>query len=187
MSRHLTILGNRGGVMTRLHGDESPSRWLASRIADQPDGIQAIDLACGAGRHTRLMAPRLHVLAIDRDTSAVTSLSGLANVRVLCADLETSIWPLNDHKVDLVVVSNYFWRPSLSRVFDLVRPGGWLLYETFSEGNGQYGKPSNPDFLVRKGELLAAIPPGWIIHEHWQGLIQDPKPAMRVRLAAECR
>lgn len=169
------------------HGNEAPSSWLTSHIADRPDGIEAIDLACGTGRHTRLMAPRLHVLAIDRDPHALASLSDQFNVSVLLADLETPTWPLLNHKVDLVVVSNYFWRPCLAHVFDLVRPGGWLLYDTFSEGNEQYGKPSNPDFLVRRGELLAAVPPRWTIHEHWQGFTAHPKPAMRVRLAAECR
>ena len=32
-----------------------------------------------------------------------------------------------------------------------------LVYETFALGNQSVGKPSNPDFLLRPGELLDAV------------------------------
>ena len=32
-----------------------------------------------------------------------------------------------------------------------------LIYETFMLGNERYGKPSNPNFLLRPGELLEAF------------------------------
>jgi hypothetical protein len=35
--------------------------------------------------------------------------------------------------------------------------GGALIYETFMVGNERFGKPSNPDFLLRPGELLQAF------------------------------
>jgi hypothetical protein len=35
-----------------------------------------------------------------------------------------------------------------------LQPGGVLIYETFALGNESVGKPSNPDFLLRHGELL---------------------------------
>ena len=170
-----------GGV----HGSEPPSPWLVEQLAAQPDGLTAIDLACGAGRHTRLMAPRFQVIAIDRNASVLTPLAELPGVKTLCHDLESAHWPLAASMADLVIVSNYFWRPHLQHVFQLVRPGGWLLYETFSEGNGQFGKPSNPDFLVRHDELLTAVPADWTVHAHWQGYTEIPNPAMRVRLAAQ--
>ena len=37
-----------------------------------------------------------------------------------------------------------------------VDDGGVLIYETFAVGNQSVGKPSNPDFLLRRGELLEA-------------------------------
>ena len=54
-----------------------------------------------------------------------------------------------------VVVTNYLWRPILDDVARAVAPGGWLLYETFAVGNERFGHPTNPDFLLRPGELLA--------------------------------
>jgi hypothetical protein len=53
-----------------------------------------------------------------------------------------------------VIVTNYLWRPILDDLVGLVAPGGWLLYETFAVGNERFGRPTNPDYLLRPGELL---------------------------------
>ena len=55
------------------------------------------------------------------------------------------------------VVSNYLWRALFGHIVQSVAPGGVLLYETFAQGNESVGKPSNPDFLLRPGELLHAF------------------------------
>jgi hypothetical protein len=55
-----------------------------------------------------------------------------------------------------VLVTHYLWRPILPAVVGAVASGGVLIYETFAVGNQRFGKPSNPDFLLRHGELLAA-------------------------------
>ena len=55
-----------------------------------------------------------------------------------------------------MVVTNYLWRPLLPTIVASVDDGGVLIYETFSQGNASVGKPSNPDFLLRPGELLQA-------------------------------
>jgi hypothetical protein len=55
--------------------------------------------------------------------------------------------------IDAIVVANYLHRPR-SRI--LTRwPDGVLLYETFARGNEVYGRPSNREFLLEPGELLA--------------------------------
>ena len=43
-------------------------------------------------------------------------------------------------------------------LLESLAPGGILIYETFAAGNGQFGKPSNPDFLLKPGELLEYRP-----------------------------
>ena len=35
-----------------------------------------------------------------------------------------------------------------------VKPGGWLIWETFADGQQTIGRPSRPDFLLQRGELL---------------------------------
>jgi hypothetical protein len=67
-------------------------------------------------------------------------------------DLEdTNIWGFADDGFDIVIVANYLYRPRLDDLLGLVRPGGYLAYETFATGNEVFGRPSNPDFLLQDG------------------------------------
>jgi rhodanese-related sulfurtransferase len=56
-----------------------------------------------------------------------------------------------------VVVVDYLWRPLLPVIVASVAPGGLLLYETVAVGNECFGRPRNPDFLLRPGELRDAV------------------------------
>lgn len=56
-----------------------------------------------------------------------------------------------------MIVTNYLWRPLLPAIVAAVAADGLLIYETFAAGNEQLGRPSNPDFLLRPGELLEAV------------------------------
>jgi hypothetical protein len=57
-----------------------------------------------------------------------------------------------------------------------------LLYETFAVGNETVGRPSNPDFLLRPGELLA-VAEGLRIVAYEDGFLDAP-PRFVQRLAA---
>ncbi|VVE05438.1 class I SAM-dependent methyltransferase [Pandoraea cepalis] len=138
------------------HGTGAPSPWLVRWAHLMPSGGRALDLACGQGRHARWLASRgMHVIAVDRDEAALATMSMLANVTTLTADLEGAPWPLAEgERFDAVIVTNYLHRPLFSRIAASVAPGGVLIYETFARGNERYGKPSNPQFLLAPGELL---------------------------------
>ncbi|VVD95837.1 SAM-dependent methyltransferase [Pandoraea communis] len=144
------------GVPGTMHGVGAPSPWLVRWAHLIPSGARALDLACGHGRHARWLAARgAQVTAVDRDEVALATMSMLANVTTLVADLEGAPWPLAEGTTfDAVVVTNYLHRPLLSRIAASVAPGGVLIYETFAQGNERYGKPSNPLFLLAPGELL---------------------------------
>ena len=139
------------------HGEEPPSPWVLRFCGLTAEGGSVLDLACGHGRHARWFAQRGHrVLAVDRSAEALASLSGVAGVQTLCADIEGQPWPLPGRTFDAVVVTNYLWRPLLPAIVQSVAPGGVLIYETFAAGNETVGKPSRPDFLLQPGELLQA-------------------------------
>ena len=95
----------------------------------------------------------LKVSAVDRDAQALATIEA----PVIChvADLEAGVWPFAGERFDAVIVTNYLFRPRFSEMCGLLAPGGLLIYETFARGNERYGKPSNPDFLLEPGELLA--------------------------------
>ena len=133
----------------------APSAWVQRWSHLVPAGARVLDVACGSGRHVRWFVQRgCLVTGVDRDTAATQLLR--ASAEIIDADIEAGPWPLGGRQFDAVVVTNYLWRPRLADVITCVAPQGVLLYETFAAGNETVGKPSNPNFLLRPGELLAA-------------------------------
>ena len=131
------------------------SPWVREWARLIPAGGEVLDLACGSGRHARhLAALGFRVLGVDRDATALAGLDGVAGVTTRLADLEGAAWPFGGRTFSGVVVTNYLHRPLLGLLVDAIAPGGVLIYETFAAGNERFGKPSNPDFLLRPGELL---------------------------------
>lgn len=116
---------------------------------------RVLDVACGSGRHLRwLAAEGFAVTGVDRDATALASLQGTS--RCITADIENGPWPLAGERFDAVVVTNYLWRPLWAALRASLADGGVLICETFAQGNEAFGKPSNPNFLLRPGELLEA-------------------------------
>jgi SAM-dependent methyltransferase len=141
-----------------------------------------LDVACGEGRHSRFFLERGHdVVAIDIDTSRMSEHSRLKLVE---ADVENSDWPLPGASFDAVVVTNYLHRPLLDRLVDSVAFGGVLLYETFARGNERFGRPSNPDFLLRPGELLDLARPSLRVVAYEDVTVTEPRPAALQRICA---
>lgn len=145
-----------------------------------------MDLACGQGRHSRLLARAGYdVLAVDRNGEALAALGAVKGVATRQLDLEGERWPLDGESFDGVVVTNYLWRPRWPALANLLAPGGVLIYETFMVGNERYGKPSNPDFLLRPQELLDfAREQGWSALAYEEGYTEQPKPAQRQAICA---
>jgi SAM-dependent methyltransferase len=167
------------------HDSTTASGWIARFAAAVPPG-PVLDLACGAGRHLRYFRAAAHpVTGLDRDLSGVRDLAGADGVELIEADLEAgAAWPLGGRQFMAVVVTNYLWRPLLPAIVGAVAPSGWLLYETFAQGNEQYGRPRNPDFLLRPGELLAAVEGRLAVVAYEHGRIEQPRTAVIQRIAA---
>jgi SAM-dependent methyltransferase len=167
------------------HGEpRAASPWIERFAGLVPVGGAVLDLAAGGGRHTRFFLGRGHpVLAVDRDIGA---LAGIADARLTClqADLESAPWPLGDRRFAGVVVTNYLHRPLLPRLVEAVAERGALLYETFAQGNEAFGRPRNPDFLLRPGELLEAVRGKLTVLAYEHGRVDRPRPAAIQRIAA---
>lgn len=162
--------------------DTPPSLWLRRWPEAVRAGDTALDLACGSGRHLRyLVGAGMQVTGVDRDPAALAPLRGLAEI--IEADIENGPWPLAGRQFDLVLVTNYLWRPLLPAIVDAVAPGGWLLYETFAIGQERIGRPSRPEFLLKPGELLEACKPLRIV-AYEEGLEQAVNLRCVQRVAA---
>jgi SAM-dependent methyltransferase len=146
-------------------------------------GGPVLDLAAGGGRHVRLLRERgFAVRAVDRDASELLRFAG-PGCEIVEIDLESGAhWPLGGG-YDWIVVTNYLYRPLLTAIGRALAPGGTLIYETFAFGNKRFGRPQNPDFLLRPGELLAAFA-GLTVVAFEQGEVARPRPAVIQRIAA---
>ncbi len=137
-----------------------------------------LDVACGAGRHARYFAGRgLEVIAVDREPRQIEG------VKFARADLEGAPWPFAGRRFGGIVVTNYLHRPLFPVLADSVQEGGVLIYETFMAGNERYGRPANPDFLLRPGELLQGFGALAVVAFE-QGLVARPKTAVVQRICA---
>ena len=168
---------------------DQPSTWVC-RFAPLIGAGLVLDLACGGGRHSRWLAKRgFSVLAVDRDPSALAATAG-ERIQTLRFDLEVAepaadpAFPLSPERFAGIVVTNYLHRPLFAALLASLAPGGLLIYETFAQGNAAFGKPSNPDFLLTPGELLALAQGsvGYRVLAFEDGYSEQPKPAMVQRI-----
>ena len=160
------------------HDIVTPSEWVARWAALVTRG-PVLDVACGGGRHAKLfLAKGFDVVAVDREARTIPG------ARFVQADLEAgNPWPLPGARFGGIVVTNYLYRPLFPVLRGALQRGGVLLYETFMLGNERHGRPSNPEFLLRPGELLDAFR-GLHVIAFEQGATIRPKPAVIQRLCA---
>jgi len=149
-------------------------------------GGTVLDVAAGGGRNARYFLERGHpVVAIDRRIEGLDDLEDQTTVDVIEADLEDgSPWPLGNRQFAAVVVTNYLYRPLLDTLVRAIAPGGVLIYETFALGNEVFGRPSNPDFLLKPGELIDAVAGELRVIAYEDIVVETPLPAAIQRICA---
>jgi SAM-dependent methyltransferase len=123
-----------------------------------------LDIACGKGRHA-IAAAELgaDVVAIDSDADRLEA----AHVRAAAcgvsitwerADLTTVSLP--EKAFDVVLGFNYLDRSRMEDFKGALKLGGHFIYETFLEGQREFGwGPTSPEHLLKPGELVALVEP----------------------------
>lgn len=161
-----------------------PSPWVRRWAHLIPPGGRVLDVACGSGRHARFLAELGHeVEAVDRDSEALRNLQR-SGIQVRVADLENAPWPYAGEKFTGIVVANYLHRPLLEPLLAALAHSGVLIYETFALGNENFGKPSNPAFLLRTGELLELVRGRLRVTAYEDVFEPEPRPMMMQRICA---
>ena len=168
------------------HSNVEPSRLvkehraLIQRLSREGP---VLDLACGLGRNgLYLAALEIPVIFADRDPQALAAIAERLKTQhwpgeLWQVDLEQGT-PLSGSRFAVVLVFNYLHRPLLEGIRQSVLPGGLLLYETFTREQAQYGRPSNPDYLLQAGELAAGFA-DWEILQSEEGIERDDTGAVR--------
>jgi len=142
-----------------------PCSWLIENADLLPPSGRALDLACGPGRHALLLAAAgFRVHAVDRDSDRIGALQAAADrmgfpLEADVVDLEVDNADLGTETYDLIVAVHYLHRPLFPALVRALRRGGVLLYETFTLHQAERGKPTNPAFLLKPGELAELVAP----------------------------
>lgn len=162
-----------------------PSSWVRRFAPLVPKNGRILDIAAGRGRHTALFLERGHaVTAVDKTVGPLQSMPG-DRLTIIQSDLETGQKPpFIDQKFAGVVVTNYLHRPLFADILGAVEEDGLLIYETFAVGNERYGRPSNPEFLLRPGELLEMVRGRLRVIAYEDRLVRRSKPARVQRICA---
>lgn len=149
---------------------DAPAEWLVEhrslleeRVREGAPTPRALDVACGDGRNARWLAELgFDVDAVDVSDVAVAALRDAAAQRGLSVearvlDLERDDALARD-EYDVVVCMNYLQRDLFAVLQRALRPGGLLLYETFSRAHvEELGRTFNPDYVLDRNELLRAF------------------------------
>lgn len=140
----------------------------------------ALDLACGVGRHTLLLAMRgQHVTAVDWSSVALDILEARGHAARMPVHRASAIdgkqrathrgiglWQTDIERVklpeqsfELVLCIQYLQRSLFPQISRALRPGGVLLFETFTRAQLEFaGGPRNSEHLLEMGELRIAFP-----------------------------
>ena len=142
-----------------------PAAWVTEHAHLLSRSGLALDVACGRGRHAFWLASHgCSVIALDRDAEAIDQLQREAASRRLpiigaVRDLESGSPSIGTGLFDTIVVVHYLHRPIFPSLIDALRPGGVLVYETFTRQQAARGRPTNPAFLLMEGELRRLVEP----------------------------
>jgi tellurite methyltransferase len=147
------------------------SDWVTSNLdliaRDQP----VLDVAAGRGRNAIYLGQYgRSVHAVDRNAEALAALDAQARVlglpiRTSPLDLETGVVDFGLDAYGTILVFNYLHRPLVPALVRALRPGGVLLYETFTSRQRARGHPRNPAFLLAEGELPRLVEPLEVVRE----------------------
>ena len=139
-------------------GTGDPVQVLLSNLHLLPGSGSALDLACGRGRNALFLAEAgLDVTAWDFSTNAINRLKQAAreNGLKLTAEVRDVVkMPPQPASFDLVLVSYFLERSILEDIKRAVRPGGLLMYETFTRDALDNTGPTNQAWRLETNELL---------------------------------
>jgi tellurite methyltransferase len=155
-----------------------PAEFVRELLPLLPLG-PALDLACGTGRHTLLLASRRQpVTAVDSSPVALEMLERRARAsdypvshsgrpaKAVNRGNAIQIWRANLEEVSLpslafslIVCVNYLQRSLFAQIERALVPGGVLLFETYTVAQLEFaGGLRNRNYLLESGELRTAFP-----------------------------
>ena len=142
--------------------------YLAPLQAACKDNHEVLDLACGYGRNGLYLAEQgLRVVFADRSGDALDTINVIpgANSKRWQVDFEIPGSPLSGKQFAAIMVFRYLHRDLFDAIKQAIKPGGLIIYETFTVEQAKLGSPKNPDFLLTSGELNKVFSTWQVLHQ----------------------
>ena len=151
----------------------------------KPGQGTVLDLASGQGQNgLAIQQCGIDVMYADIQQDHLTQLHTLQNIpheNLWQADFEseqtTDRSKLAQLHLQGVIVFRYLHRPLFKYIKQAVKPGGIVIYETFTTANRQFGRPNRSDFLLEKNELKTIFKE-WDILFYFEGIKNNPDRAI---------
>jgi SAM-dependent methyltransferase len=155
-----------------------------SLFTDDLKDLPILDLACGDGHNGLFLAAKgFSVVLEDRSAESLKQAGDTATALGLTVTLrqidleQPDSDPFQNEFFSTVLVFRYLHRPLIPAIKRAIRKGGLLVYETFTSEQAQFGKPKNPDHLLKPGELRSWFQDWEIIHS-FEGITENPTKAI---------
>jgi 2-polyprenyl-3-methyl-5-hydroxy-6-metoxy-1,4-benzoquinol methylase len=166
----------------REHIIPEPASVLSKHQHLLPTTGHALDLACGLGGNSFFLARHgLQVDAWDVSSVAIESIKKNSteqnNINASVVDLSTTQFPADNY--DVITVSRFLDRQITPKLISALKPNGLIFYQTFTLDKAFQEGPSNPKFLLEKGELLSLFSALSPIIYHEEGTVGDIKKGLR--------
>ena len=165
--------------MTHVHESSfEPAQFLVENLGLLPRG-RALDVAMGNGRNAIYLAQAgFQVEGVDMSPEAVnaaleSSREAGVTIKAQVVDLESS-YQVEKGAYDAIICFNYLQRSLIPQIKDGLRPGGMVVYETFIVDQAQFGRPRNPEYLLKYNELLDMFRDFRCLRYH-EGIIENSK------------
>lgn len=142
-----------------------------------PKNGVALDMACGRGGNALLLAKHgMETHAWDLSDIAIESLDNMATkqgLKIHTAVRDVEKYPPDRGQFDVIVVSYFLERGIVKDLFEALKPGGLLFYQTFAREKVSERGPGNPDYRLAKNELLDLFSGMRVILYREEGLVGD--------------
>ena len=172
---------------------------LISKYLKQLKGLNTnqqstvLDLACGSGRNGLYLIENgipvtfadVNAAAIEQVQQHAAKLKNKQQANFWLTDFEReNETSLADKLFSAIMVFRYLHRPLFTQIKQAIMPNGLIIYETFTTDQAQFGRPKNPDFLLKAGEL-ADIFSDWKIIHSFEGIVESTNDSSQKKAIAQ--
>ncbi len=131
-----------------------PQSYKLSNIINYAKGLDALDVACGSGRNSIFLANSgFNVTSVDISEVALDSLNEKNNPKIKTQLVDLDTHKFDENSYDLIIMTNFLDRKVIPKIVKALKKEGVLFVETYMFHEENEKPPSNPDFLLKEGEL----------------------------------